>query len=223
MISFCGATENIMRIADLREEYEGERLSEQEVDADPIRQFQAWFAQALSSQVPEANAMTLATATPDGLPSARIVLLKAFNESGFTFYTNYEGRKGRELSANPRAALLFFWAQLHRQVRIEGTVERVGDAESDEYFRVRPLGSRLGAWASHQSEVIANREVLEARVRELTRRFADGEVPRPPNWGGYRVYPLAIEFWQGRADRLHDRLRYRRLSTDGWRIERLSP
>ncbi len=152
-----------------------------------------------------------------------MVLLKAFDASGFTFFTNYDSRKGRELTANPRAALLFFWAELHRQVRIEGTVELVSEAESDAYFRSRPLGSRLSALASAQSVVIANRAVLEERVRELMQRFPDGEVPRPPHWGGYRVRPLTIEFWQGRPDRLHDRLRYQRVQPDGWRLERLSP
>src|SRR6185437_15894954 len=212
-----------MTIANMRKEYMRGGLSEADVDADALRQFQTWFAQALTAEVPEPNAMTLATATPDGQPAARIVLLKAFDAAGFTFYTNYESRKGRELTANPRAALLFFWTELQRQVRIEGTVERVSEAESDEYFRSRPLGSRLGAWASHQSEVIGGRELLEARARELAERFAEGEVPRPPFWGGFRVRPLAIEFWQGRPDRLHDRLRYQRVQPVGWRIERLSP
>lgn len=212
-----------MEIANIRKEYVWGGLSESDMDADPIRQFEAWFRQALAANLPEPNAMTLATATPDGQPSARIVLLKAFDASGFTFYTNYEGRKGRELTANPRAALLFFWPELQRQVRIAGTVERVSDAESDDYFRSRPLGSRLGAWASAQSEVIPSRDVLEDRVREVAQRFPDGEVPRPPFWGGFRVRPLTIEFWQGRPDRLHDRLRYQRVQPDGWRIERLSP
>jgi pyridoxamine 5'-phosphate oxidase len=212
-----------VEIANIRKEYVWGGLSESDMDADPIRQFEAWFRQALAANLPEPNAMTLATATPDGQPSARIVLLKAFDASGFTFYTNYEGRKGRELTANPRAALLFFWPELQRQVRIAGTVERVSDAESDDYFRSRPLGSRLGAWASAQSEVIPSRDVLEDRVREVAQRFPDGEVPRPPFWGGFRVRPLTIEFWQGRPDRLHDRLRYQRVQPDGWRIERLSP
>ena len=212
-----------MEIANMRNEYAREELSEADMDADPIRQFAAWFQEALAAKLPDANAMTLATATPDGQPSARMVLLKAFDNSGFTFHTNYNSRKGRELTANPRAALLFFWPQFHRQVRIEGTVERVSAVESDEYFRSRPLGSQLGAWASRQSDVIRGREALEESVREITRRFADVEAPRPPFWGGFRVRPLSIEFWQGRPDRLHDRLRYRRVPPDSWRIERLAP
>lgn len=212
-----------MQIANMRKQYIWGGLSEADMDADPLRQFEKWFQQALAANLPEPNAMTLATATPDGRPSARVVLLKGCDASGFTFFTNYDSRKGRELTANPRAALLFFWSELQRQVRIEGTVERVTEAESDAYFRSRPLGSRLGAWASRQSEVIASRNVLEDRVRELAQRFPDGEVPRPPHWGGFRVRPLTIEFWQGRPDRLHDRLRYQRVQPGGWRIVRLSP
>jgi pyridoxamine 5'-phosphate oxidase len=212
-----------MQIANIRKDYVWGGLSETEVNADPIRQFETWFQQALAAQLPEPNAMTLATATTDGLPSARVVLLKAFDERGFTFFTNYESRKGRELSANPRAALLFFWPELQRQVRIEGTVERVSEIESDAYFASRPLGSRLGAWASRQSEILAGREVLEEEARELARRFADGEVPRPPHWGGFRVRPLLVEFWQGRPDRLHDRLRYRCGEAREWILERLAP
>lgn len=217
------ATEDTMQIADMRREYTWGGLSETEVDADPIRQFETWFRQAASAQMPEPNAMTLATAALDGQPSARVVLLKAFDADGFTFFTNYESRKGRELLANPRAALLFFWPELQRQIRIEGTVERVAESESDAYFRSRPLGSRLSAWASRQSEKIASRDVLEQRMRELMQRFPDGESPRPPFWGGFRVRPFLLEFWQGRPDRLHDRLCYRRNESEGWRLERLSP
>lgn len=212
-----------MQLPEMRKEYISDSLSEPDMDPDPLRQFQKWFLEAIAAKLPEPNAMTLATATADGQPSARMVLLKSFGDYGFNFFTNYDSRKGRELTANPRAALLFFWQELHRQVRIEGTVELVSEAESDAYFRSRPLGSRLGAVASAQSVVIANRAVLEERVRELMQRFPDGEVPRPPHWGGYRVRPLVIEFWQGRPDRLHDRLRYQRMQPDGWRLERLSP
>ena len=212
-----------MQITNMRKEYVCGGVSEADMEADPLRQFEKWFEQALSANLPEPNAMTLATATPDGQPSARVVLLKDYDASGFTFFTNYHSRKGREIAANARAALLFFWPELQRQVRIEGTVERIAEAESDAYFRSRPLGSRLGAWASQQSEVIPSRDVLEERVREMTQRYPDGDVPRPPHWGGYRVRPLTIEFWQGRPDRLHDRLRYQRVQPDGWRLERLSP
>lgn len=212
-----------MEIANIRKEYLWGGLSEMDMDADPIRQFEAWFQHAVAANLPEPNAMTLAAATPDGQPSARTVLLKAYDASGFTFFTNYDSRKGRELTTNPRAALLFFWPELQRQVRIEGTVERVSEAESDAYFATRPVGSRLGAWASRQSEVITGRDELEARVRELAEHYADGEVPRPPFWGGFRVRPLTIEFWQGRPDRLHDRLRYVLGEAGGWRLERLSP
>ncbi len=209
-------------IADLRQNYTLQALNEADVDPDPIRQFQRWLDQAIAAELPEPNAMTLATATRDGIPSARIVLLKGLDARGFAFYTNYESRKGQELADNPQAALVFLWTVLERQVRIEGQVEKVAAAETDAYFQSRPLASRLGAWASEQSRVICDREVLEQRFAELKATYADETVPRPPHWGGYRVIPHQIEFWQGRTSRLHDRLRYR-LEQGNWFLERLAP
>lgn len=211
-----------MSIADIRREYALARLDEKSVSHDPMVEFARWFAEAQEAQVEEVNAMTLATASGDGAPSARIVLLKAFDASGFVFFTDYRSRKGEELEANPRAALVFFWSELERQVRITGTVARTSAKESASYFRTRPLGSRLGAWVSHQSLVIPSRAPLEAGMREVEARFPDGEVPLPPHWGGYRLVPQTIEFWQGRESRLHDRIRYVR-DGDRWRVDRLSP
>jgi len=199
-------------------------LTKDKVDANPIRQFQTWFDEVRASGVSEqdATSMTLATATRDGRASARIVLLKSFDDRGFVFYTNYQSRKSKELSENPRACLLFYWPQLWRQVRIEGVVEKISPAESEAYFQSRPLGSKLGAWASNQSEVVDRRETLEARFAELQKRFGE-DVPRPEHWGGYRLKPDSIEFWQGRDNRLHDRLRYRLQESGVWLIERLGP
>jgi pyridoxamine 5'-phosphate oxidase len=199
-------------------------LTKQNIDANPIRQFQKWYDEVRASGVSEqdATSMTLATATKDGPPSARIVLLKSVDDNGFVFYTNYQSRKGRELDENPHASLLFYWPRVWRQVRVDGSVEKVSEAESDKYFQTRPLGSKLGAWASNQSEIVNSRETLEDRFAEIEKRFGE-DVPRPPHWGGYRLKPNAIEFWQGRENRLHDRLSYR-LQEDGtWVIERLGP
>lgn len=210
-------------LADLRKEYERHGLLESDASLDPIEQFQRWFGEAARAGVHEPNAMTLATATPDGVPSARIVLLKGVDAEGFVFFTNYESTKGSELGNNPRAALVFFWPELERQVRIKGVVARVTAVESDAYFASRPLGSRLGAWASKQSSPVDGRSTLEAALAATEARFAGGEVPRPPHWGGYRLRPSAIELWQGRPNRLHDRLLYTRNSDGAWTRARLSP
>jgi pyridoxamine 5'-phosphate oxidase len=210
-----------MNIAELRQEYMRAGLAEAQADPDPLRQFERWFEDAVRAKLPLPNAMTLATASAGGAPTARIVLLKGTDGGGFVFYTNYRSRKGREIEAKSVACLLFLWSDLERQVRIEGEVEKVSARDSDEYFVTRPLGARLSAWASNQSEGVASRQVLEKAMEAARRRHGDNP-PRPPHWGGYRLLPSAIEFWQGRADRLHDRLLYERARA-GWKIKRLAP
>ncbi|MEK7729277.1 MAG: pyridoxamine 5'-phosphate oxidase [candidate division KSB1 bacterium] len=209
--------------SELRKEYQQQTLHEADVAADPIAQFQKWFEQAVAAQVAYPEAMTLASATREGKPSARIVLLKGVDASGFSFFTNYDSRKGRELVQNPHASLVFWWNELERQVRVEGRIEQVSAQESNDYFRVRPRGSQIGAWASAQSAVLASREVLEQSVNAVEERFGEGEVPRPPHWGGFRLLPHTIEFWQGRRNRLHDRIRYRLQNDGAWLLERLAP
>jgi len=210
-------------VARLRKEYTRTGLNETDASPDPIAQFRRWFDEALAADLHEPNAMTLASATPDGRPSARVVLLKGFDERGFVFYTNYEGRKGRELENNPQCALVFYWGKLERQVRVEGRASRVSEEESEGYFGSRPRGSQLGAWVSEQSRPVESRDALEKRLRGLEAEYEGREVPRPQFWGGYRVEPEVIEFWQGRENRLHDRLVYRRSEGGGWRRERLQP
>ena len=211
-----------MSVADLRKIYQQGALLEAEASASPVDQFGTWFEKALEDNLLDANAMTLATVDPRGRPSARIVLLKDFDKRGFVFYTNYESRKGRELSQHPFASLLFFWASHERQVRIEGRVEKVSEEQSDAYYRSRPLASRIGAWASDQSTEIPRREFLRERENEFRQKLGD-DPPRPAHWGGFRVVPDSFEFWQGRPSRLHDRLVYQPDEDGGWHIVRLSP
>lgn len=210
-------------LAEIRTEYQAATLTESDVLANPFAQFDKWFHEALEAKVLEVNAMTLSTATPDGKPSSRIVLLKALDDKGFTFFTNYHSEKGQMLAANPYAALNFFWAELERQVRIEGRVEKVSHEESDQYFASRPKTSQIGAWVSEQSRVISGRGELDKKLEELTVYYADKEVIRPPHWGGYRLLPTEIEFWQGRHSRLHDRLKYSKETEGAWKLVRLSP
>lgn len=210
-------------IQNLRQEYRSATLSEREVSPNPIIQFSQWFSEALSAGLYEPNAMTLATATAEGKPSARIMLLKGFDDKGFTFYTNYLSRKGQEITKNPQAALVFFWRELERQVRVEGTLEKLDEKESEQYFHSRPRGSQIGAHASPQSREITGREVLQKNLQQLEEKYKEGtEIPKPPHWGGYVVKPTFIEFWQGGQGRLHDRIAYR-LDNNQWKIVRLAP
>ncbi len=212
-----------MSLADLRKDYTLAGLLEKDLAKDPFRQFERWFQEAEAARLNEPNAMVLATATPDGLPSSRVVLLKGLDGRGFTFFTNHDSRKGRELAANPRASLTFPWVPMERQVIVEGKVVKISREESDAYFHSRPHGSQLGAWASPQSAVIADRKVLEDSLKAHEQKFAGQVVPLPANWGGFRVVPDSVEFWQGRRNRLHDRLRYRRGADGSWHVERLAP
>lgn len=211
-----------MNFDTVRKEYATRGLHESDLNADPLQQFRSWYEEAVATDIIEPNAMTLATATRDGIPSARVVLLKGFDERGFTFFTNYMSQKGIEIDQNPNGALSFYWGSLERQIRITGIINKVSREESDAYFKNRPLGAQLGAWASHQSQVIKDREELEDRLGKLMSEYKDKEIPTPPHWGGYRLTPYSFEFWQGRLNRLHDRLRYKR-HDERWVIERLSP
>ena len=211
-----------MSIAEIRRDYMKATLSEDKVERDPFTQFGIWWDEALRAEIDEVNAMTLSTVSEGARPTSRIVLLKGYDTAGFVFYTNYKSRKGRDLELYPHASLLFFWKELERQVRIDGPCEKVSEAESDEYFLSRPEGSRIGAWASPQSQVIASRDVLDQQIIALEDRFQGMSIPRPPHWGGYRVKPEQMEFWQGRPSRLHDRILYTR-SASGWQINRLAP
>jgi len=206
-----------------RYEHAARGLRRRDLDPDPIKQFSNWFTAAIEAEIRDVNAMSLATAGRDAKPSVRVVLLKGFDQDGFVFFTNYESEKGVQLEANPYASLAFYWIELDRQIRIAGQTEKTSRQESEGYFHSRPIGSQLGAWASRQSEVLDGRRVLDARMVEMTERFGDNPIPLPPHWGGYRVKPDTIEFWQGRPNRLHDRFRYRRQTDGSWLIERLAP
>ncbi len=209
-------------ISNLRQTYHLGSLRREQLDEDPFRQFGIWFSQAHEAGIAEPNAMVLSTSTPQGLPSSRVVLLKDVNDQGFSFYTNFKSRKGNEIDTNPHVSLLFLWLPLERQVRIEGVTHRISDAEADAYFRSRPEGSRLGAWASEQSSIIPGREVLDKRLNHFRQTWPDGNIPRPEHWGGYRVVPQRFEFWQGRDNRLHDRFLYSR-NEGNWQVDRLAP
>jgi pyridoxamine 5'-phosphate oxidase len=206
-----------------RYEHAGQGLRRRDLDPDPIKQFSNWFTAAIEAGIRDVNAMSLATAGADGKPSVRVVLLKGFDQDGLVFFTNYQSEKGRQLEENPYAACAFYWIELDRQVRISGPVQKTSREESERYFHSRPVSSQLGAWASRQSEVLDARRVLDARMAEMTERYGDGPIPLPPHWGGYVVKPQVIEFWQGRANRLHDRFRYTRQADGTWQADRLAP
>lgn len=212
-----------MNIANIRKDYMLQSLSENDVDKNPIKQFEKWWQEAIDSQIDEVNAMTLATASSQGIPSARIVLLKGYDANGFVFFTNYNSHKAGDIEGNPNACLVFFWKELERQIRITGTIEKISEKESNEYFQSRPLISRIGAWASDQSSVIDSRESLEEKFKILEQTYSNKEIPKPPHWGGYRVIPRQIEFWQGRSGRLHDRIEYTLEKENIWVFKRLSP
>lgn len=212
-----------MTLADLRKDYSLATLAEKDLARDPFRQFERWFGEAVAAKVAEPNAMVLSTADRSGRPSSRTVLLRAYDGRGFVFHTSYEGRKGRDLESNPRASLLFPWIAMERQVIIEGPVARLAPEESDAYFRSRPRGNQIGSWVSQQSSIISSRAVLEDGYRAVEKKFAGREIPRPPGWGGFRLDPETVEFWQGRRNRLHDRVRFRRGGDGAWIIERLAP
>ena len=209
-------------IAAIRKEYMLRSLSENDVNKNPMKQFAAWWDDAIDSNIEEVNAMTLATVNEQGYPSSRIVLLKDFNENGFVFFTNYESRKGKSLSIHPKVSIVFFWKELERQIRVEGVVEKISEEESTAYFTSRPVESKIGAWASPQSEVIESRDFLESRFKNFEEKYSEIEIPKPPHWGGYIVKPSRIEFWQGRPGRLHDRIEYNK-NNEGWTIDRLAP
>ncbi len=217
-------TKKIMnKIADIRKDYRLKKFSEAEAAKKPIDQFSKWWDDAIKSEIDEVNAMTLATADSNGKPSARIVLLKGFDENGFVFFTNYQSLKGKELEQNPQACLVFYWKELERQIKIEGIAQKLSDVENDTYYFSRPAGSRIGAWASPQSSVIKGREIIEKNVAKYATKFLNKEIPRPDHWGGYLLKPTLIEFWQGGSNRLHDRIQYRLLKKSNWKIERLAP
>ncbi|MCX6297567.1 MAG: pyridoxamine 5'-phosphate oxidase [Bacteroidetes bacterium] len=210
-------------IADIRSDYRMKSLLEADVAANPFEQFTRWWDEALNSEIDEVNAMTLATASLQGIPSARIVLLKGYDQNGFVFFTNYNSQKGKDIAENPNASLVFFWKELERQVRIDGLIEKIHASESDAYFQSRPAGSRIGAWSSPQSTVIADRSIIENNYVHFEQEFGENYIPRPNHWGGYVVKPIAMEFWQGRSSRMHDRMHYKLNDNHSWTLERLAP